>query len=177
MNLSKVRLLPYALTSLIFILLSPVFYPTARLSYLIPCLIILFYQKPLISCLWASFFAALFLDLLSSNTFLGLHVTSYCAATAIMYPQKRHFFADNLTTLPILTFLTSIAVTAFQGVLVHVFQGKATFGAAWYLTNLLFMPLLDSAYAFTVFLLPFLLFGKPRRHGNDFFLHKSRGTQ
>lgn len=172
-SLAKIRLWPYVLVSLLFILLLPVFYPAARLSFLVPCIVVLFYQKRLIVCLWASFMAGFLLDLFSSATFFGLHVTSLCLATAFIYPQKRHFFADSLSTLPILTFLMTVLSTVLQVAFMHIFQSGAAIGAPWFFTNILAMPLFDSAYAFCLFLLPSLLLGKPRRHGKEFFLHTS----
>lgn len=173
MNLAKIRLWPYFAISTTLLLLAPVGAPSAKLSFLIPCLVTLFYQKPLIVCLWSAFAFGLLLDILSSSAFLGLHVTSFCAATAIIYQQKRHFFADNLSTLPILTFLTSALATAVQVVLIYIFQKEVVLGLKWFITNILLMPLFDSAYAFILFLLPSLVFGKPRRRGGDFFLNSS----
>lgn len=174
MNLIKIRLWPYILFSLAMVLFSPVLLPSFRLLFFVPCIVVLLYQKPLFSCLWMSFGFGLLLDLLSADNFLGLHVTSYCATTALMYPQKKHFFADTLSTLPILTVITSLSITLFQSVIVYIFQKSVTLGAAWAFTNLVIMPLLDGVYAFTVFLVPSLIFGKRRRYGSDFFMRSSR---
>lgn len=173
MNLTKIRLWPYAVISLAQLFLMPIFNTSLRLSFLIPCLVVLFYQRTFIFCLWSSFFSGLLLELLSSESFLGLYVTSYCCAAAIIYPQKKHFFADNLSTLPILTCLTSVCVTFSQVLLIYIFQKEVLLNWSWFATNILFMPFFDSAYAFFLFLMPTILFGKRRRHGKDFFMHRS----
>lgn len=174
MNLSKAPLLPYVILSLALTLFSPIFFPEVRLFYLLPCLIVLYYQKTLFFCLWASFAIGLALDLLAPGHFIGLQVTSTCAATTLMYAQKRHFFADNLSTLPLLTFFTSIVATLLELALAYIFHKKIILGNSWFLTNLLFMPLLDGAYAFIFFVLPGIVFGKPRQRGADFFLHSTQ---
>ena len=172
MNLAKKYLWPYLLLSIALHLIMPLFHSSFRVSFLVPLLVILYYQKPLIFCLWMSFLCGLLLDLLSSERFFGIYTSSYCCATALIYPQKKHFFADNLSTLPLLTFFTSGLITGAQILLIYIFQRKIPLNWYWFATNILIMPLVDSMYAFFLFLMPSLLFGKRRRHGKDYFIHR-----
>lgn len=174
MNLARITLWPYVVGSILMSLFGPVFFPGARLSFLIPSLVVLFYQRRLSFCLWAAFGLGLLLDTLSSSPSLELHVISFCTATALIYPQKRHFFADNISTLPILTFITSVTITLTQVAIAYIFQSKMIMGVDWVVTNLVLMPFFDSIYAFLLFQIPYLLIGKPRRRGRDFFLHSSK---
>lgn len=171
MNLFKVKVWPYMVVSLGLLFLMPIFHPSFRVLFLLPCLVVLCYQRPFIFCLWASFLCGILLDILSSERFMGLYVTSYCGAVALLYPQKRHFFADNVSTLPILTFICSIFVSCIQLLLIYIFQKSVLLNWAWFTTNMLFMPVFDAIFAFVIFLLPKMLFGKPRRRGNDYFMH------
>lgn len=172
MNLSKIRFWPYICLSTLCFLLTPVFFPSLHLSFFVPCLIVAFYQKKLIEVLWLAFGFGLLLDLSTSHSFFGLYTSSYCLAVAILYPQKKHFFADYLTTLPVLTFLAAALVTLVQATLFYMLQKNVVLGGAWFLTDILVMPLLDACYAFIIFLLPSLLFGKQRRYGSDYFLQR-----
>jgi rod shape-determining protein MreD len=121
-----------------------------------------------------AFFFGLLLDFLSSSSFLGLNVTSYCAATALLYPQRRNFFADNVSTLPLLTFFSAVSLTMLQLILTYIFERHILITLEWAITNIVLFPLFDSMYAFAVFLLPSMLFGKRRRYGNDFFMSSTR---
>lgn len=173
MNLAKIRLFPYLLLSISLTLLTPIFSPSARFFFLVPCIVIIFYQKSFVASLWSAFACGAFLDLLSTSSIPGLFVTSYCAAAALLYHQKRHFFADNLSTLPLLTILMSITTTIFQALLAYTFHKNTSLNAGWYITNIMILPLFDGAYAFLFFIAPGLVFGKPRRRGSDFFLRSS----
>ena len=87
-----------------------------------------------------------------------------------IYQQKRHFFADSLSTLPVMTFLFSSLSSFFLGILLYNIELINIFSWRWIATDLLLMPLVDAAYAFCLFILPPLLIGKPRRKGKDYFL-------
>lgn len=170
MNLSAKRLdLAFGITVLLT-LLTPILVPAARLDFFAPYLIIVFYKCPRIKALWIAAGCGLFLDLLSTQSRLGIHALSFVLATAMLYPQRRHFFADSMSTLPIMTFLFSILSTISTVSLSLVLERDLLLTKGWVVTDLLIMPFFDAAYAFFAFILPLRLFGKRPRRAQDYFL-------
>jgi hypothetical protein len=158
------------LVTLFSTLAAPVLVPSLRFSFFIPFIIILFYQKPFYICLWASFACGAILDLLSSHHPYGLFALNFCFSTACLYPQRKNFFTDSITTLPILTFFYSLASTLIQIVLLYTFDQHPLFSWTWILTDLILLPAFDALFAFGLFILPFLFFGKPPLKGKDYFM-------
>lgn len=158
--------------SLILLIVTPILLPQLRISFFVPFLIIACYQKPLKVCLGLAFGCGLLLDLLSSYTRLGLHAFDFCTTLILLFPQRRNFFADHLSTLPIMTFLFSMLSTLIMAILLYSIETRNLFSWAWVFTDLILMPLLDAAYAFCFFILPPLLLGKPRKRGKDYFLSR-----
>ncbi len=156
--------------SLVMAILWMVLFPTVKLSYFAPFLIIVFYQKKLVSSLWYALLCGLIIDILSPQTRFALHALTFCVTSAVIYPQRRHFFADNISTLPIMTFLFSLTSTAIYFVLVNMYQTQLAISLQWIFTDLILMPAADSLYGFTLFLLPFLLIGKRPKKGKEYFL-------
>lgn len=151
----------------------PIFAPQWHLAVIAPFLIVSYYQKPFIFSLWASLFCGLLLDLLSSQLPIGFHALAFCVTTLILYPQRRHFFADNLTTLPIMTYLFSTLSTAIQAGLHTILERPISFSWTWVFSELISMPALDSLYSFLIFIfLPFL-FEKRQRHANEYFAERN----
>lgn len=155
---------------LLLTLVTPSLFPCIRLSFFVPFLIITCYKKRLPSCLWIAFACGLILDLLSSQTRLGIHALNFCFTLILLYPQKRNFFADSLTTLPIMTFLFAAISSFLMAILLYSLEMKNVLSWQWAMTDLIFMPAADAAFAFCCFILPALLFGKRRRRGKDYFL-------
>lgn len=161
--------------SLALTLAIPAVLPAIRLWFFAPFLIMACYQIPLSSCLWLAFFCGLILDLLTSQTHLGIHALAFCLTLMLLYNQKRNFFADSLTTLPIMTFLFSCIASLMMAILLYAVEVKFIFSWYWILTDLLLMPSADAAYAFFCYIFPALLFGKPQRRGKDYFLGNGHG--
>ncbi|MEI8365261.1 MAG: rod shape-determining protein MreD [Parachlamydiaceae bacterium] len=154
---------------LLLTLTIPALYPSLRLLFFSPFLVIAIYQKPLSTCLWYAFICGLILDLLSSSPRLGIHALNFCLTLAILYPQQRNFFADNLSTLPLMTFFFSTLSTAILATLMYTIEMHNIFSVRWAYTDLMLMSAADAAYAFIAFILPPLFFGKQRRSGKDYF--------
>lgn len=154
---------------LFFMVSMPSIMPHIRLSFFAPFLIIACYQKSLPTCLWLALFCGLTLDLLSSYIRLGLHAFDYCLTLLILYPQRRNFFSDSVTTLPIMTFLFGMISTLLMALLLYSVEALNVFSWPWIFTDLIFMPLLDGLYSFCCFILPVLLLGRPRRRPKDYF--------
>lgn len=172
MNLEHKRLSFVFAWTLLMILASPILFPSLHVMAFAPCLVILFYQKPLLTCLWIASICGLLVDLLSSHTHLGLYALNYCLVTAVLYGQQRHFFADRPSTLPLMTLFFSTLSTLFQGVFLYIFEKENIFSWPWIAADLIVLPVLDSIYAFVCFLLPAVCFGRKPRKGKDYFLDR-----
>lgn len=144
-------------------LLVPVFFPSLRLTFFAPFLVISYYQKPRTTALWLSFFCGLFLDLLSPYPRLGILALNYCLTTFILYSQKFNFFEDKLSTLPFMTFLFAFISTLIQAVLYSIFVSSIDISFSWIVADLGLFPLYDAIFAFACFNLPGL-FLKRRPH-------------
>lgn len=155
---------------LLLTLTIPVFFPSLRLSFFAPFLIISMYKEKLSTTLWFGLCCGLILDLMSSYPRLGMHALNFCAVLLILNPQKRYFFADSLTTLPIMTFFFASLSSLIMLFLAYTFEINGMLSWQWVFTDLIIMPAADAAYAFCCFILPALIFGKPRRRGKDYFL-------
>ncbi len=153
MNLSKKNLILAFISSFILTVLMPVIAPSLRLMYFVPFLIILFYQKTLPYSLWYAFFCGLILDLFSVQAPFGFYACIYTLASAIIYQQKRNFFADHLSTLPIMTFLFSVTATLLEVIFLYMFGNRISLGGHWIFSDLLIMPASDALYAFLWFIL------------------------
>ena len=162
----------YFVSALSFTLLSPVILPWMRLAYFVPFIILLFYKKPFAAVLWISLGCGLILDILSSHVRFGLYAVAFTLTTAILYRQKRHFFADSISTLPLMTFLFSLISTLIHVILIHLFENSLPFSTIWLIKDVIIMPILDGIFAFSLYVLPFILFGKPARRGKDYFLQE-----
>lgn len=150
----------------------PVLAPSWRLTFFAPFLIILYYKLTFYQTLGFAFFCGLIIDVLSSYHHLGLHATAYCATTWILYTQKRHFFEDRLSTLPLMTAFFSLCFTVFLLILSFTFEKGIPLSWPLMFTDFLFMPLCDALYAFILFTLPAIFM--PRTPRREYFLNRNK---
>ncbi len=137
---------------------------------LLPAFIVIsIYQRPLINCLWYACLCGLLIDLLQSDMRFGLHALAYTGATLLLYKQKRNFFADHLTTLPVMTFFFTAATSAAVGFFVKFTGKEILLSWQWIATDLLLLPFFDGVLAFCCYVLPFFLMGNKPRKGEDYF--------
>lgn len=151
MSLAKRSLSLLFLTTLLLSLFMPVLAPRVNLLYFAPFLIVSYYQKKLLPCLWYAAGCGLILDILSSEVRIGFFALSFSLTTLVLYQQKQYFFADNASTLPIMTYLFSALATAIHMVLAYALAGGAFLSAEWIVTDLVFLPIGDAAFAFLAF--------------------------
>ncbi len=156
--------------SLFFALATPVIFPHWRLLFFAPFLVIFYYQKSYFMSLWASFFCGVFIDIFSGDTRIGLHGLGYCLTTFLLYGQRRHFFSDNLSTLPLMTLFFSVISTVIELVLMNVIEHPVGVSWQWVLTDLVYMPFFDALYSFIFFVFPFLFFSSRPKRGRDYFI-------
>jgi rod shape-determining protein MreD len=148
----------------------PSLLPSLKLSFFAPFLIIVCYQKNLQNSLWLALLCGLILDLLSSHARLGIHALNFCFTLVVLYPQKRNFFADSLSTLPMMTFFFAIVSSVFMALLLYSLETKNVMSWNWVFSDLLMMSAADAMYAFCCFILPAMVFGRPVKKGKDYFL-------
>jgi len=131
-------------------------------------MVIAFYRRSLIGCLWWAFASGAAMDLLSSYHHLGLTSLCYIITTGVLRMQKKHFFEDSLSTIPLMTACFSFLSTLIHAIILDVFEQPLPIDGEWIRTNLLMMPFIDAAYGFFVFALQgFFL---PRRKHREYFL-------
>jgi len=160
---------------LLFTLCIPPLIPSLKLFYFIPFLIRCIYLKKLGTCLWIACGVGLILDLFSANSRFGLFSANYVLTTYMLYGQKRNFFEDSWSTLPFMTFVFSVLSTLVQILLLLVVdQHIIPLSLHFVFSDLIVMPLLDAVFAFCLFTLPHIFFGKPVRPGNDYFLSQGQ---
>lgn len=172
MNLSNKSLNFTFFSSFGFFLSFPLFFPELKLFYFVPFLIILTYQKSLIHCLWGALGCGMIIDLFSAEPFFALHALNYSFIIFVIHQLRFYFFADSLTTLPLLTFLFSILSTVLHLLLYYIFGIPFSLNLAWLKTDLVYMPLLDALYGFAFFILPSFIFGKRVRSAREYFLER-----
>ena len=164
MNLSKVNLSLCFLSSFILSFLTPSIAPYIKIMFFAPFLVITFYQKELISSLWWAFATGLIIDLISFQPPFGFYACNYVITTLILHPQRRNFFADHMTTLPIMTFFFSVVSTILQLIVLQIFANPVMISMRFLLTDVLIMPLVDALFAYVWFeLIPVAFFKKSKR--------------
>ena len=150
MTSNKKLSLFFFIIALFGVIALPTFSSFLRLSFFIPFLIIQYYTKSFIKCLWVSLFCGLLLDLLSYNSQFGLCAFSYVLTTWVLYRQKQYFFSHKLSTLPIMTFLFSALLTMWSWVFFFFFYRSQFFTFSLFITDGIIYPLFDSLYAFVL---------------------------
>lgn len=167
MNLYTKRLDYFFGIAFFLMVSSSVLWPGFHIQYLIPFLILAIYKRSFFHCLWFALCCGFLLDLFSPNLRLGTYACCYTLAMVIVYKQKRHFFADTLSTMPIMVFLfsslSSLFLIPFEGI---------SFSWSLIITDLIIYPILDATYGFSIYVLPFWIFGKRQLKGEDYFMEQ-----
>ncbi len=166
----SVRLILAFLFAFVPFIFLPVFFSFLHLTFFAPFLIIAYYKKPFAVALWFSLLCGLLMDLVSSQHHLGLHAFAYGCTTWVLYGQKRHFFEDRPSTLPIMTAFFAVLSTLIQIAMLALFEIPLPISWAWVASDLVLMPVLDALYAFVWFTLPSLFMPRIPRH--EYFLQK-----
>ncbi|WP_068468408.1 rod shape-determining protein MreD [Candidatus Protochlamydia phocaeensis] len=160
-------LILFIYTFLLAFVLFPLF-PSLRLTFFAPFLIISFYRQHKINCLWLAILCGFVLDLFSTQTRIGFYALTYCLTVELLYSSKRHFFEDSLSTIPLMTFFFAILATLLQTVLLYIFGQGLILSWQWAKNDLFWMPLQDALFAGLAFSFPSLLLPsyRPRRKAN-----------
>lgn len=169
MSLYRYRLILLGIITLTATLLMPAIAPKVRLMYFAPFLVIAYYQKSLVTSIALSLACGLVLDLLAADVRFGIHAMNYSLTTMLLYGQRKHFFADYISTLPIMVFFFAVISTCIEVFLQYLMQKSGGFTWQWMLYDLTLMPGFDAAYAFSCFTATTLLFSKKQKLGKDYF--------
>ncbi len=137
--------------SLIAFLFVPIIWPTIKLFFFVPFIIVTFYQLSYIGSLWASLFCGLAIDCLSVHPFFGINAFKYTLTTFVLYPYRVNFFSDRASTLPLMTCVFSFVVTLISMLWASIFEKKQLFSWNLLYTDLFLMPIADSLYALIFF--------------------------
>ncbi len=136
-------------------LLGPLLLPKGHVLFFAPYLVTAFYHNSRFSIVWKAVGCGVILDFFSSSQLFGLLPINFCLVSFILYPQKRNFFQDKLSTLPIMTVLFSLLSTLTSLILLPFFGQSYPLSLEWISTDLLGMSVLDGTYALVLFALPF----------------------
>lgn len=169
-NLDKKNLRVIFFITFFLTIASPSLFPSIRLFYFAPFLVVANYQCRMQTVLWLAVLCGMIIDLLSSAPRLGIDAMSYFISMIILYRQKKNFFADSVSTLPLMTCLFSSLSMLITGFLLYIIDMQNIYSWKWLLTDVIIYPLVDAFYAFGLFILPAMLLGKRIRSGKDYFL-------
>lgn len=148
-----IKLLPAFLIGLLFLLLSPLLFPSQHLCFFAPFIIVACYKKPLHTALWCAALAGIAIDLFSSVRF-GIATLNCLLTAACIYGRQRHFFEDKFSTLPLMTLLFSLVSYLLYILLLPLFAIRMP----WITRDLYATLLQNGIYTLTLFALPFHLY-------------------
>jgi hypothetical protein len=143
-----------------FLLFFPLFFPSLHFLFFAPYLVIVCYKRSLYHTLRHALYCGVIHDLFSASPLLGLTSLNYCLTVFILFPQRRNFFEENSSTLPLMTYLFSFLSTGINGLLL-LFAGNAISPSfIGIFIGLFLMPLMDAAFALAFYSLPFKIYSK-----------------
>ena len=148
---------PFAL-AFVFAIFGHIFFPYLRLSAFAPFLAILYNRRKISKALWISFGCGLIIDLISSHTRLGLYGLNFVITTALLYPQRRHFFEEKASALSLFTTIIAALSTLLQLFLITLFDQVIPLSLATLFSDIVLMSLFDGVYAFLWFTCPMRLY-------------------
>ncbi len=146
------------LLALSFALFGNIFFPYLRLSAFAPFLAILYNRAPVTKALWIAFGCGFIIDLMSSYARLGLYGLNFVIITALLYPQRRHFFEDKATALALFSTIIAALSILLQLFLVQVFDKSIPLSWKTLFSDVIVMSILDGLYAFLWFTCPMKLY-------------------
>lgn len=167
LNLANYPLRRCFLLALALQLIMPQLLTAWRLCWLAPVLVVSWYQKDYVGALWYSMCCGLLVDLIEPQQRFGFHAINYTAVTALLYGRRRQFFADRISTMPVMTLFFSATSTLIAMLLWNLFTKNNAFSVLWLATDVIAMSACDALYAFLIFSLPYMFIigrNKKRRH-------------
>lgn len=154
----KVPLLFPFMLALSFILFGHIFFPYLRLSAFAPFLAILYNRTTVSKALWISFGCGIIIDLISSHTRLGIYALNFVLTTALLYPQRKHFFEEKASALSLFATLIAALSTLLQFFLISIFDKGVPLSLTTLFSDVVLMSIFDGVYAFLWFTCPMKLY-------------------
>lgn len=138
-------------------LLLPALFSVSKIGFFIPVMVLAFYQRSRLFCLYFSFLCGLLLDVLASDfEHLGIFSLNYVLVSFFLYDKKQLLFRDSIWTYPIMGTAFSFFSTLIGALLVSFFEKKwvPAYNLEWIFTDFIFMSLLDGLYTLAFLVLP-----------------------
>jgi rod shape-determining protein MreD len=154
----KVPLYISFLLALVFALFGHIFFPYLRLSAFAPFFSILYNRVHLSKALWIAFGCGLIIDLISSHSRLGIYGLNFTLITALLYPQRKHFFEDKASALSLFSAIIAALSILLHLFLIYIFDKGIPLSARTLFSDVVLMSLLDGLYAFLWFTSPMKLY-------------------
>ncbi|GEM_PF-2262946 len=140
--------------STLLFLLGARFLHSFTLSYYVPFLVMVITRLDFQVTLKTVLFVGVWMDLVSSFHSLGVYPLILLATTCLLYRQRRFFFRDSLSTLPLLTGLFSLLFHLLLLFYTALFEARPPMGRSSLFNELLVTSLFDMVYATLFFVLP-----------------------
>lgn len=147
-----------------------------HLLFFVPFLVKIFYRYSLIGCLCWAVASGLIIDLLSSQTRLGIYAINYCLTTVCLYHYRFYFFEDRPTTLPVMTFCFSALFNLIQSIFFYAIGIPFIISWDWIIHSLFSLPFQNALYAWIAFILPSALVFHIQKRYSLFRRRKRRKT-
>jgi rod shape-determining protein MreD len=142
-QLFYLSLLAYVLT-----LFNTALFPFFAIRPFLPLLLLILYTFPQLRSMQIAAFYGLSLDLVCFETPFGTYCVIFTIVMGLLYGQKRTFFEDHPTTIPILSFEFSILLSVVEfGMFTLVGKGFSL-SWSWAILDLGVYGLLDALFAF-----------------------------
>lgn len=151
------------LYSLFLCLLFPLFFPSSQLPLFAPFLVLCYYKRPLLACLWWSFACGVISDLFSAHSPFGIHAINFCVATLLLYRTQYYFFEDGRISLPLMTAIFSCVFLLLQTGLLMLAGDSIVISWEWAADALVQVPLQGALFAALAYSLPAYLLAHLRR--------------
>lgn len=168
---NKRLVIAFAITCMM-LLICNVWLLHLHLVYFAPFIALTYYEKSKISALWYSVLCGFIMDCLSSQAHFGLFTLNYCLTTMLLYELKPLFFADRLTTIPVISSCFAATTTILQFILIDIFGGAFNFTLQWLIIDVLLMSIVDGIYGLICFALPLTYIKSEKVVRSQYILNK-----
>jgi len=129
------------------------FCPSWPLLFFAPYIVACSYRFGLMPTLWRTLGVSLLVNFFSSSEGFGLIALSYSLSSLLLFVHIRTFFADNWSTLPLMTYLFSLYSSLFYFLLFPIFGQSFCLTPRVMITEILLSPLSDALLAAIVLLI------------------------
>ncbi|MCB1134661.1 MAG: hypothetical protein KDK78_00210 [Chlamydiia bacterium] len=159
---SKTALNRAWICALVLTALAPALWPSLTTVLVLPCLCASVYRYRLGQCIWFGVGTGLLLDLFSPYGHLGIYSLSHCLAVLVCYRIRWQLFADQMSSLPLLSALAACTQFYSTELLSLILEGSRLSSGIYYLYGTLHSAFLGSLCGAALGVAPFVLLGIQR---------------